>query len=96
MQSNWDKGVCTKFKKRHRKDLTVEEIESIVLKAKEPFCMLKDVAQQFRLTPFLVGKLVKESETKPEKLKELRDQVELKRRRRDAIENSVAKMLVAK
>ena len=43
-QTLLDKGVCCKFKKRHRKDLTYEEITSILSAAKEPHKLQKDVA----------------------------------------------------
>ena len=90
-QDNWDKGVSNKLKKRHRKDLSADEIQAIVAASREPFCSLKDVAQRYRLTPNLVGRLVKESETKPEAINELREREQLKRQKRDAIEVAVAK-----
>ena len=48
-------GIGSKLKKRHRKDLTADEIESIVLAVRQPFCSMKDVAMRFRLPVSLVG-----------------------------------------
>ena len=35
---------------------------------KEPHRLYKDIAKQFKISAILVGKLVKESQVKPEKL----------------------------
>ena len=45
IQSKKDKAMCRKYKKRHRKDLTPEEIEAIVAAANVPFRLHKDIAQ---------------------------------------------------
>ena len=54
-------------KKRHLKDLSVEEIDEIVSAAQIPYMLHKDIAQVFRVSRLLVGKLVKMSEDEPEK-----------------------------
>ena len=66
-QSRQDLVPCHKFKKRHRKELNAREIEEIVAAAKQPFQYHKDVAQRFKITKELVGRLVKESRQQPEK-----------------------------
>ena len=60
-QSKQDKAPGRKYKKRHRKDLTAEEIEAIVAATREPFRLHKDVAQQFRVTAHLVSALALEA-----------------------------------
>ena len=70
-------GICSKLKKRHRKDLTADEIEAILQATREPFCLLKDVALRFRVPVTLVGRLVSEAEKKPEKQTALRERVKL-------------------
>lgn len=65
-QAQTDKAFYRKFKKRHRKDLSSEEIRQIVEAAKQPFKSHKDVAQEFKLTGQLVHVLVKEAEKRPE------------------------------
>ena len=54
------------LKKRLRKDLSVDEIKTIVAAAREPFTHQKDVAQRFRVTSALVGRIVREIDKKPE------------------------------
>ena len=61
------------YKKRHRKDLTADEVEALVAATKQPFRLHRDVAQQFRVTTNLVSCLVVEAEKKPEKLNRKRD-----------------------
>ena len=46
------------------------------------------------MTPNLVGRLVKGVEKNPEMIQQLRDQVELTQQKREAVEQSVVKMLV--
>ena len=53
-----DKGLCRKYKKRHRKDLTPEEIDEIIRVASEPFALHKVIAQRFHITQQLVFCLV--------------------------------------
>ena len=72
-QNNLDKGVSSKLKKRRRKDLSVADVECIVASASKPYNLLKDVALQYRLTPSLVGRLVKEADAKPDLLDEQRE-----------------------
>ena len=44
LQSIKDKALCGRFKKRHRKDLTPDEIEAIVAATKIPHRIHKDIA----------------------------------------------------
>ena len=67
----------SKVKKRHLKDLSVKEIDEIVRAVQVPFLLHKDIAQRFRVSHYLVGKLVNESEDRPEKLVALRGKREL-------------------
>ena len=93
MQAQRDKGTSCLLKKRLRKDLSVDEIEAIVAATREPFTHQKDVAQRFRVTSALVGRLVREIEKKPEVVEELRNCVKLVQEKKDAIESAVTKML---
>ena len=54
-----------KYKKRHRKELSPEEIEAIVACTKEPYRLYKDIAQQFKISSDLVCRLVNESKMQP-------------------------------
>ena len=92
-QAHQEKGSGSKLKKRHRKELPPEEIETIVATALEPFCTQKVVSQKFRITQSLVGRLVRESIKKPEALQKLRERVEGTKAKKDAVEEAVAKML---
>ena len=47
IEASKEKAMCRKYKKRHRKDLTPEEIEAIVAAAKVPNKLHKDIAQEF-------------------------------------------------
>ena len=76
-QTFLDKAPCKYYKKRHRKDLTADEVDAIVAAAGQPYRLQRDVAQQFRVTTNLVSRLVVEAERKPEKQTKKRD---LKRR----------------
>ena len=67
-QAMYEKGPNNKLKKRKRKDLTPEEIETIVAATNKPFHKYKDVAEQYRISLQLVSNLVKEAKTKPEKV----------------------------
>ena len=67
-----DKALCQKYKRRHRKDLTPDEIDDIIRRTYEPFTMYRDIAQRFHITERLIGDLVKESKKRPEKLEDNR------------------------
>ena len=60
-QRQHDRADCRKYKKRTRKDLSCDEIEELLNAAKEQHRLHKDLAQQFKIPPVLVGRLVKES-----------------------------------
>ena len=85
--------MCRKYKKRHRKDLTPEEIEAIVAAAKVPNKLHKDIAQEFKIPAILVGKLVKESTVNPEKLDGYRTRLKLKEEKKQAIEDVTTNLL---
>ena len=57
--------MCRKFKKRHRKDLSSEEIRRIVAATEIPFKSQRDVAKEFQVTALLVHALVKEAKKEP-------------------------------
>ena len=67
----------TKLRKRQRRELSADEIADIVAATKKPYCQIKDVALQHRVTPSLVGRLVKDVEKNPQMIQQLRDQVEI-------------------
>ena len=92
-QYNSDRVWTCRIKKRHRKDLSIEEIEEIVDAAKEPFRYHKDIAQKFRVPAQLVSTLVRESQKKPENLEARRDREHLDERKRQAIEEVVTARL---
>ena len=83
------------YKKRHRKDLTVDEVEALVAATKQPFRLHRDVAQQFRVSTNLVSCLVLEAERKPEKLSKKRDLERKAEEKRRAVEDVVSSMLIA-
>ena len=92
-QAHNEKGPNNKLKKRKRKDLSPDEIETIVAATKKPFHMYKDVAEQYRISAQLVLILVQESEKKPEKIKQLRSRNQKVQRKREAVEHTVSNML---
>ena len=57
---------CRKYKKRHKKDLTADEVDAIVEATKQPFRLQKDVAQQFRISIDLVSSLSRDAVKRPE------------------------------
>ena len=71
-QAQSDRVCCRRYKKRHRKDLTADEIEKILEATKQPFMMHRDVAQQFKISHRLVVDLVREAQKQPGKLLELK------------------------
>ena len=76
-----DRVWTCKLKKRHRKDLTIEEIKEIVAAAQEPFHLQKDIAQKYRISAQLVSILIQESIKKPEKLINQRNKEHLAERK---------------
>ena len=54
-----------KLKKRHVKDLSLDEIDAIVSATKQPYRLQKDIAQQFRVSALLVSGLAREAERNP-------------------------------
>lgn len=82
-----------KYKKRHRKELSVEDIESIVAASKEPFQYHSVIAKRFRISELLVRTLIKEAKKQPEKLEAQRQRVQLDIDKRDAIEDVVTEIL---
>ena len=67
-QQRKEKAMCSRFKRRYRKDLSVDELEKIVAATKQPFRLHKDIAQEFMITARLVGVISSEAEKKPKKL----------------------------
>ena len=70
-------GISSKLKKRHRKDLTSEEIEAIVIATRQPFCL----------------RLFREAEKKTESQMALRERTKLTNQKKVAIESSVNRLL---
>ena len=62
-----DDRKSTRLKKRHRRDLSPDEVGRIVQATKQPYKLKKTVADEHRITPHLVSALVKEAIKKPEK-----------------------------
>ena len=62
----------------------------------KPFVLLKDVAQQFRVQSNLVGRLIKEAEEQPEKLRKARHNEQLQMDKKEAIEDAVISLLKVK
>ena len=58
------------FKKRLRKDLSVEEIENIIAATKQPYKLHTDIAKEFRVSYHLVSGLYKESLKGSKKIEE--------------------------
>ena len=67
-----DRVWASKFKKRHRKDLSVEELEEILEETKKPYLLFKDIANKHNVSFQFVSRLVQESKKKPEKLQKRR------------------------
>lgn len=88
-----DRRPCRKYKKRHLKDLGLDEVHGIIEAAQEPFRTHKDVAQQFRVPVPLVGGLVRDSLKRPEKIEALTERALTLERKKDAIEKAATEML---
>ena len=56
-----DKAICCRFKKRHRKDLSSDEVAELLLATQKPYRLQKDIAKQFHVPAILVSRLVKEA-----------------------------------
>ena len=95
LRSKQDQRLCRKFKKRHRKDLTSEEVAKLVEATKEPYRTHKDVAKEFQVPVPLVHTLAKEAVKKPEKLAALRRREEDMEWKKLAVEEAATKMLAA-
>ena len=93
LRENLDKGFQHKYRKRHRTELSVNEIEEIVATTKEPHRHQVDVAKQYRVSKSLVHKLVKEAKLNPEKLIAKQQKVQLDKQKQEAILNTTSKML---
>ena len=90
-----DKALCCRYKKRHRKDLTADEVEAIVAATKEPYRLHKDIAQQFHVSAILVGRLAKEAARKPGMVETWRNEDQYEERKKLAIEEAATDMLAA-
>ena len=73
----FEKPVGWAYKKRHRKELSAEEVAAIVSATRKPYHLYDDVAKQFRVSSQLVSRLAKESERQPEKLEALHRRMKL-------------------
>ena len=76
-QREHERAPCNKYKKRHRKDLTPDDIEAIVAASKIPHRLHKDIVQEFKIPIYLVSRLVKESIEDPRKLDVYRSKLRL-------------------
>ena len=76
-----------RFKKRHLKDLSEEEVDEIISMSKQPGWLQRDIAQKFCVPRKLVGILCKEAEVRPEKRAARRQQKQLLEEKLDAIED---------
>ena len=65
-----DSVFKNRFKKRYRKDLSVEEIEEIIVATKQPYRLHKEVAKEFRVSHQLVSRLYQESLKGSKKIEE--------------------------
>ena len=83
----------TRFKKRHRKDLTVEEVEDIIEATKQPYRLHNDVAKEFRVSHQLVSRLYQESLKGSKKIEDQIEREELDNRKRLAVEDAVTSFL---
>jgi len=86
---------CSRFKKRHLKDLDEEEIEDIVRETKQPGRLQKDIAILHRVSHYLVCKLVKEAESEPEKGRVRRLRKQLLVDKKDAVQEVTTNFLKA-
>ena len=84
---------CRQYKPRHRKSLSVTELQAIVDAYTKDYMSQEDVARKFRVTTTLVSNLVAESKKKPEKMKEAKYRVKLDSERRKAIQQIVEDLL---
>ena len=62
-----EKGATRKYKKRHRKELTIAMQSEIVRLYTEEHMLQREIAQRFKVAPALVGGLVREAVRQPEK-----------------------------
>ena len=63
-----DRGLTRKFTKRKLKELSEDVRAEIVRLYEIEHVQQKDIAERFRVSPKMVGRLVKDSEKRPEKL----------------------------
>ena len=64
--SQADSGSRRLSKKRHLKDLSEDDVNKIVATSQQPGWLMKDIAQKYRITPSLVGKLCREATKQPD------------------------------
>ena len=61
--------ISRNLAKRHRKDLSIDEINTILKEAKEPYNLQKEIALKHRIPATLVGILLKEEAKWPDRLR---------------------------
>ena len=94
-QSQLDRAFYSNQKKRHRKDLSYEEIKQVLEATKQPYRLHKDIAKEFRIPAILVSRLVKESQLKPEKLEQKQADEILTARKKQVVEETTTAMLAS-
>ena len=80
-----ERGLTRKYKKRTLKELPPEVRKEILRLYNEEHVLQQDIAKEFRISPTLVHRLVKEARSEPEKLRRLEKKRERKGRVRAAI-----------
>ena len=73
-----EQSPCLKFKKRHRKDLSHEEITGIVQLSEQKYWAHKEIARKHRISAQLVFRLVHDSVKKPLKFQKVSDDLDRK------------------
>ena len=68
-----EQSPCLKYKKRHRKDLSHEEIINIVQLSQQSFNPHQEIARKHRISVSLVHRLVQDAIKSPSKIEALAD-----------------------
>jgi transposase-like protein len=80
------------YKARHRSSLSAAEQQEIVEAYADQYVPQKEVARRFRVSPQLVGSLVRDSKKKPEKLRAVKEKEKRLAEEKRAIQSAIAGM----
>ena len=83
-----DRGSTYKFKRRHLKDLASEELEEIVRVYEEEHLLQRELAERFKVSEQLIGRIIRNPADRAKQIKKARDSKERSEQIKEAMEEA--------